>query len=277
MAPVSIKKTIQQYRSLAQRLEAKVRQLQSKKEELESRAFVVIDETPSPVSSPAQNQALHESLAAVLPAGGARRSDLGGGRDRGCTSPPSLTTVAYDDAVERDSSLAVVGSSARSGNALVSSVTHAVPWQERSTPLVVASAHHLVEERVMAHSSDITSLVSAATNILIESTQLRLSHVQDVIAKLTEIQDEKNKKKAPTPPELLFSRYEEWVQRNQRLIELNVQLFDLEKLKFELKEKRAKVQSLPRIQEGKVDRVLSGGCALCICREGDMERGTDSE
>ena len=270
MAPISLKKSIQQYKSLAQRIEAKIRQLESKRDELESRAFVVIDDTPSPTVQ--NHHALHESLVAAITVGaGAARKTSNGERARRSKSPSSpptfesATALGVGDAVECDSSATNVGAPLKTGNAaLVLSVNQAETWRDRSIAAIsTETTHHLVEERVMAHGSDVASLVSTATNILIESMQLKLSYIQDVLAKLTEIQNDKTTKRIPTPPELLFSRYEEWVQRNQRLIELNVRLYDLEKLKFELKEKRSKVQSMPR-SEVEVDRVLSGTCIWIV-------------
>lgn len=291
MASVSLKKTLQQYKSLAQSLESKIQQLYIKREEIESRAFVVIDEMPraaappqpraiSPpaAATPRQTQGnvdeVLSSLSQTIVPLGADDKRVRHSRSKSPSSPPLLSFMATVDAidVEKDSSAVVVarrdggelddafvisgnsvGAPVFSSSLNQSAVTNRLKGDKRGGERIQS----LVEERVMAHSSDITSLVSTATNILIESMQLRLTYVQEVINKLTAIQKENHK--LPTPPELLFSRYEEWVQRNQRLIELNVQLYDLEKLKFELKEKRSKVQRLPRKQEGEVERTLTGG------------------
>ena len=276
MAPISLKKTIQQYKSLSANLNSKIQQLYSKQRELESRGFVVIDEKPSrfAASSPpattistaaavaAELRESQSSIAQKIAARGsgeARRQR----RSKSPSSPPDITSVLVES-VEQDR-VAVADRSqdvtvpAKSAGKLTVSLNPALESRERMPSLI--------EESVMAHSSDVTSLVSTATNILIESMQLRLSYVQEVLNKLTSIQQENPK--LPTPPELLFSRYEEWVQRNQRLIELNSQLYDLEKLKFELKEKRSKVKAVApnegqQQQGGELEKTLTGVC-VCVC------------
>ena len=144
MAPPSLKKSIQAYKTVAQRLETKLEQLRVKQDEVEGRAFVVLDE-----NTDQQN----------------------------------------------------------------------------------------LEESPESYPTDVSSLLSTATNILIETTQLKLTFVQESLTKLRRIHQETPKH--ATPPELLFSRYEEWLATNQRLFELNSQLYDLEKLKFELRQKHS--------------------------------------
>ena len=63
--------------------------------------------------------------------------------------------------------------------------------------------------------------------------------------------------KSSTPQELSYTRYEEWLETNQRLFELNSQLYDLEKLKFEIKQK----QTLARkaiARGGRADNLSTG-------------------
>ena len=279
MAPISLKKTIQQYKSLSTNLESKIQQLYNKKTELDNRGFVVIDENPRlSASSPATAAAaeLRESQSTISQKIAARG---GGGinvarrqrRSKSPSSPPDIASV-LDASVEQDRiTVDIDDAPARAAGNLAASLNPA---------LVRERMPSLIEESVVAHSSDVTSLVNTATNILIESMQLRLSHVQEVLNKLTLIQQENPK--LPTPPELLFSRYEEWVQRNQRLIELNSQLYDLEKLKFELKEKRSKVQAvIPKGQqpqrEGELEKTLTGRYVrACVCSWRDTCRGRGS-
>ena len=277
MAPISLKKTVQQYKSLSTNLESKIQQLYSKRTELENRGFVVIDENPRfASSSPAAASSSSSTAAAaefmlespsLIAQKIAARGNSGGGvnearkqsRSKSPSSPPDIASV-LEESVELDriaaandtqEDLVHVPARAAGPGELAKSLNPA---------LVRERMPSLIEESVLAHSSDVTSLVSAATNILIESMQLRLSYVQEVLNKLTLIQQENPK--FPTPPELLFSRYEEWVQRNQRLIELNSQLYDLEKLKFELKEKRSKVKAsgAPKGQQhpGEIEQTLTG-------------------
>ncbi len=57
-------------------------------------------------------------------------------------------------------------------------------------------------------------------------------HVTQSIQCLTTLYQENPKQRAPV--HLMISRYEEWVETNQRLFELNSRLYDLEKVKFDL-------------------------------------------
>ena len=93
-----------------------------------------------------------------------------------------------------------------------------------------------VEENEYYHP-DVSSLVSTATNILIQSVELRLSYVTEALGHLMLLYRENPKLR--TPPELMFSRYEQWVQTNQRLCELNSRLYDLEKVKFDIRRREA--------------------------------------
>ena len=60
--------------------------------------------------------------------------------------------------------------------------------------------------------------------------------MQEALSKLSTLV--KDCPKGVVPPELGFPRYEEWLETNQRLFELNSQLYDLEKLKFEIRHKK---------------------------------------
>ena len=284
MAPISLKKTIQQYKSLSTNLESKIQQLYSKRTELENRGFVVIDENPKfAASSPAAASSstataaefMRENQSSIVQKIAARGNSGGGvnearkqSRSKSPSSPPDIASV-LEESVELDR----IAAANHTQQDLVHVPARAAGPGELAKSLNPALVRErmpsLIEESVLAHSSDVTSLVSAATNILIESMQLRLSYVQEVLNKLMSIQQENPK--LPTPPELLFSRYEEWVQRNQRVIELNSQLYDLEKLKFELKEKRSKVKSsgAPKGQQqpGEIEQTLTG------VKEREMEKG----
>lgn len=69
---------------------------------------------------------------------------------------------------------------------------------------------------------------------------IKLSHVNDILEKLSLIISE-NPRQA-TPTELSFSRYEEWLESNQQLFEFNSQLYELERVKFDLKQKQERVK-----------------------------------
>lgn len=98
------------------------------------------------------------------------------------------------------------------------------------------------------HNSDLSTLASTVTDILIESVEIRLSYVTETITFLTNLYHENPKQR--TPPEFMFARYEEWVQTNQRLFELNSRLYDLEKVKFDLQRREeGEQQELQRRDE----------------------------
>ena len=48
MSRISVKKTQQQFQSVLQQLEGKLRQLQTQRESLDTRAFVVVEEVATP-------------------------------------------------------------------------------------------------------------------------------------------------------------------------------------------------------------------------------------
>ena len=80
--------------------------------------------------------------------------------------------------------------------------------------------------------------------------------MQEALHKLSTLM--KDSPRGVAPPELGFSRYEEWLETNQRLFELNSQLYDLEKLKFEIRHKKKQAR-----------RSIAGGGA----REGEGLEG----
>ena len=96
-------------------------------------------------------------------------------------------------------------------------------------------------EEQEAYQSDVSALVVTVTDTLIEILELKLEYVQEVLKKLMVLLREN--RKIPTPPELMFSRYEDWVGSNQRLFELNSQLYDLEKLKFDIRKRQIQARN----------------------------------
>lgn len=153
----SLKKTIHAYKSLSTGLKAKLGQLTQKREDLDSRAFVIVNKV--------------EGHATPMP------------------HPPTNT-----------------------------------PETQPMAPTRMETDNY--------HHGDLSSLASTVTNILIESAELKLSYVTQSIQCLTTLYQENPKQRAPV--HLMISRYEEWVETNQRLFELNSRLYDLEKVKFDL-------------------------------------------
>ena len=84
------------------------------------------------------------------------------------------------------------------------------------------------------------SLVATATDILIKALQIKLAYVNDMLARLSPLVSDNPRQ--TTPPELSFSRYEEWLESNQQLFEFNSQLYELERVKFEMKQKQERVK-----------------------------------
>ena len=200
----SLKKTIQLYKAQLHRLEAKHDQLLLKRADLNSKAFVVVDENKQ-----AEKKDSHPA-----------RHTVGTLERRSRAASPEIKVIEASASVERS-----LGPSAKSS---------------------------LVEQPESYHP-DVNSLISTATTILIESLELRLGFLRSVLSKLDVLYQEAPK--LPTPPELGYQRYEEWVGSNQRLLELNAQLYEIERLKFELKKKqslarKAKKKSKPFVEEG---------------------------
>ncbi len=195
----SLKKTIQLYKSQLLRLEAKHEQLLQKRQNINSRAFVVLDENQSASSRP----------------------------PRYTVASPSRRMSGINKAKKFEASVQVERTSQLKENRA-----------EKSKDM------QSIVEQPEGYQSDVNSLISTATNILIESVELRLSFLRDIIFKLNTLYDESPK--IPIPPELGFKRYEEWVGSNQRLLELNAQLYDIEKLKFELKRKKSMARKVKR-------------------------------
>ena len=108
------------------------------------------------------------------------------------------------------------------------------------------------------HHNNQSSLAAAVTDILIESVEIRLNFIKEAIALLTQLYRENPKQR--TPPEYQPSRYEEWVQTNQRLFELNSHLYDLEKVKFDL-QRREETDSARVLDREDVEHTSES----CVC------------
>ncbi len=199
-ASPSLKKNLQLYKSQLLRLETKHEQLLQKRQDINSRAFLVLDENRSTSSRPSRHTVASPS----------RR--IGGGNTR---------TKALEATVQVDRTPQLKEN--RAG-------------KSKDTQSVI--------EQPEGYHSDVNSLVSTATSILIESVELRLAFLRDIVSKLSTLYDEAPKLR--TPPELGYQRYEEWVGSNQRLLELNAQLYDIEKLKFELKRKQSMARKVKK-------------------------------
>lgn len=177
---VSLKKTIQAYKALSHRLKEKLEQLMQKREELKSRAFVMVDEVPRVQSAEVDK-----------------------------ATPTCIQSEEPDKTIP-------------------------VPSQTR------------MEALEDYHIGDLSSLASTVTSILVESIEIRLTYVMEAIHYLTTLYDDDPKQR--TPEKLVLSRYEEWVDTNQRLFELNSQLYDLEKMKFDLQRENGVQESLNSLQ-----------------------------
>ena len=123
------------------------------------------------------------------------------------------------------------------------------------------------------------SLVSTATDITTKALQIKLSYIHNKLEELAQLVTE-NPRQA-TPPELSFIRYEEWLETNQQLFEYNCQLFDLERVKFEVKKKQEAVRQAIAARGGRerAGRCVCGGgegrgCVhVCVWGGGGRGRG----
>ena len=86
------------------------------------------------------------------------------------------------------------------------------------------------------HESD--RLTAAATDILIEILELKVTYLVDCIEKL----EEKTRVDARSlaPMELRVVRFEDWVETNQRLYQLNSKLYEIEKVKVNIERRTNK-------------------------------------
>ena len=142
--------------------------------------------------------------------------------------------------------------------------------EETKSRAFVVLEENKQEERYLEeqdqYQTDVSSLVVTATDILIEILEMKLMYVQEALTKLSALAHEN--RKIATPPELSYSRYEEWVDSNQRLFELNSQLYDLEKLKFEIRQRQ--IQARQAIAKGdhlSTGRKREGRRQLSLVRE----------
>ena len=108
--------------------------------------------------------------------------------------------------------------------------------------------------------------MSTATDIIIKALTIKLSHVHDILEKLSMLVGENPRQTTPT--ELSFSRYEEWLESNQQLFEFNSQLYELERVKFDLKQKQERVKRAPKTKPTtlggeKREDMTSMNVALC--------------
>jgi hypothetical protein len=104
------------------------------------------------------------------------------------------------------------------------------------------------------YHGEVGSLVATATDILIKALQIKLAYVNDMLARLSPLVSDNPRQ--TTPPELSFSRYEEWLESNQQLFEFNSRLYELERVKFEMKQKQERVKQT-RDGESDADTVAS--------------------
>jgi len=201
LATSSLKKTIQSYRAVSHRLTVKLEQLVKKKQTLEDRAFVVLEEKSVELSDVSQH------------------GSGDGEPEQRSAFPPGPRCIPGYGSIQNEES----------------PVIQEIPGQGRD----------------YFHNDD-TALVSQATNILMESIKIRLSYIDEAIGQLTILFRENPKMKVPL--ELTIDRYEEWVRTNQRLFELNSQLYDLEKRKFTTGRKRVRAR---RKAESKREDVMA--------------------
>ena len=71
-------------------------------------------------------------------------------------------------------------------------------------------------------------LTAAATDILIEILKLKVDYVEECIGHLEEKMRANTRSMAPA--ELRVTRFEDWVETNQRLHQLNSKLYEIEKV-----------------------------------------------
>lgn len=86
------------------------------------------------------------------------------------------------------------------------------------------------------HEND--RLTSAATDILIEILELKVNYVEECVQKLEE--KARVDPRSLAPMELRVVRFEDWVETNQRLYQLNSKLYEIEKVKVNVERRESK-------------------------------------
>lgn len=198
----SLKKTIHAYKSISQKLKTKLNQLTQRKDELGSKAFIMVDEIAPGLGLAATAGSPDATTPTTRPPAG---------------SPPLLTPSSPDI---------------------------------QPSPAVKLEGNDY-------HHSTLSSLASTVTNICIESTEIRLAYVNEALNYLGSLYHDNPKQR--TPPELMLSRYNEWVQTNQRLFELNSRLYDLEKIKFDI-QRREREAAVQQSNQGREEFDHTGAC-----------------
>ena len=81
---------------------------------------------------------------------------------------------------------------------------------------------------------DMASQTEQVTDILVEIIQAKLGFINETIDSLQALM--KQHPRPSTPTELQLSRFEDWVDTNQQLFELNARLYETQKNKFDMRE-----------------------------------------
>lgn len=92
-----------------------------------------------------------------------------------------------------------------------------------------------VQDGGLVRADNSSTPITNATQIHSEIADLKLRYVEARIERLAALCSENPK--TPTPDDLSFDRYTDFVERNQRIVQLSVRLYDLEKLKYDLKQR----------------------------------------
>lgn len=108
---------------------------------------------------------------------------------------------------------------------------------DKKSFVVVAIKDGEQQDEGLARADNSNTSITNATQIHFEITDLKLKYVKERIVRLGELCSENPK--SPTPDELSYDRYFDFVERNQRIVQLSLRLYDLEKLKYDLKQRNS--------------------------------------
>ena len=106
--------------------------------------------------------------------------------------------------------------------------------REKEARLKPRQSVALSEETVSIGDGGQSGLV---TDILVEIIQLKLGFLNETITALQSLVKENSRQ--PTPFELQVSRFEDWVDTNQQLYELNARLYDTQKNMLDIRRTQA--------------------------------------
>ena len=109
-------------------------------------------------------------------------------------------------------------------------------------------------------SMEMASQSALATDVLVEILELKLGFINETISSLQALTKENQRQ--PTPVHLQVSRFDDWVDTNQQLYELNVRLYDIQKDMCDMKRSQQVVPAPASTQDSLFSLTANAGSML---------------